>query len=130
MTAEGKPETALSVTFKDYADCRVLSISGRVDHTNSDTFLEDLSGHADAIGGGMVLDLSGLDFITSAGLRTLLIAQRTIKSRGAKMAVSGLEDSVRDVFRISKFDALLTVTESITDAVASVSSDARASFPG
>ena len=130
MAAISGSGSALSVKFDDYADCRVVSVVGRVDHTNSGTFLDDLSRHAEAATSGMVVDLSGLDFITSAGLRTLLLANRTISANGGRLAVTGMSGSVREVFRISKFDTLLPVTDSVADGVARISDAARQAYPG
>ena len=132
MAPEEAAPAELSVTSQDYADCRVVSVSGRIDHTNSDRFLSELTSHAEgaAKGGGMVTDLAKLEFITSAGLRALLMADRQVKSGGGKFVVSGIDGVVKEVFRISKFDALLSVTETAADGVAQVSSAAAEEYPG
>jgi len=120
----------LTVECQDFADCKVVSVSGRVDHTSSDRFLEDVGVHASAVpaNGGMVIDLSGLEFITSAGLRALLLAQRTVNGAGGKLVVSGIRGVVKEVFRISKFDALLSVAETTDEAVGQISAAAAEAF--
>lgn len=128
MAASNLTGSILSIDYQDYADCRIVSVTGRVDHTNSTDFLDNLSAHAEEAG-GMVIDLSRLDFITSAGLRALLLAHRTIAAKDGRMAVAGVSGSVREVFRISKFDALLNVTDSVADGVAQISDAARAAYP-
>ena len=129
MAASNLSGSILSIDYQDYADCRVVSVTGRVDHTNSTQFLDNLSAHAEEAG-GMVVDLSRLDFITSAGLRALLMAHRTIAAKDGRMAVAGVTGSVREVFRISKFDALLNVTDSVAEGVAQISDAARTAYPG
>ena len=130
MAAESGSGSALTVSFDDYADCRVVSVSGRVDHADSDAFLDTLTTHAEAATGGLVVDLSALDFITSAGLRALLLVHRTLGARKGRMAVTGVKGSVREVFRVSKFDTLLTVTDGVAEGVARVSDAAREAYPG
>ena len=127
MAASNLSGSILSIDYQDYADCRVVSVTGRVDHTNSTQFLDNLSAHAEEAG-GMVVDLSRLDFITSAGLRALLMAHRTIAAKDGRMAVAGVTGSVREVFRISKFDALLNVTDSVAEGVAQISDAARTAY--
>ena len=103
--------------------------AGRVDHPNAITFQETLGAHAADWGeGGLVIDLAGLEFVTSAGLRALLVTHRAISSSGGRMVVTGLKGIVREVFRISKFDALLNVAESVGEGVARVSADAHQEY--
>lgn len=120
----------LTVTPRDIADCRLVSVAGKVDHTNSDDFLDELTRVSEMVpaGGGMVIDLGGLEFITSAGLRALLLAQRTVKNAGGTMVVSGISGVVKEVFRISKFDALLNVADTTQDAVGQISPAAAEAF--
>lgn len=130
-TSDSSP-SPLSVVAKQYAECCLVSVSGRVDHTNSDEFLQSLTAHADAVerGGGMVVDLDRLDFITSAGLRALLLAQRSVTGLEGKIVVSGVGGVVREVFRISKFDALLNLSETVGEAMSQISADAAAAYSG
>ena len=132
MAAADSKRSDLTIGVKDYADCRLVTVSGRVDHTNSDVFLTDLSEHAEGVteGGGLVVDLSALEFITSAGLRALLLAQRSVQSSGAKLQVAGIGGVVKEVFRISKFDALLSVADSTEEAVAKISPAAAEAYSG
>ena len=126
MSAEIGSGSALAVEIEETAGCRVVSVTGRVDHTNSTEFLETLGRHAREKGGpgGMVVDLAGLEFITSAGLRALLVAHRTVAAAGGRLVVTGLHGVVKEVFRISKFDSLLAVAETRAEAVEQVSRSA------
>lgn len=132
MTASDTPPSALTVTAETYAECCLVSVAGRVDHTNSDDFLKQLTGYADGVasGGGMVIDLAKLDFITSAGLRALLLAQRTVTGAKGKIVVSGVGGVVREVFRISKFDALLSVSDTVGEAMSQISAAAAEAYSG
>lgn len=124
--------SSLSVETEAFAECHLVRVTGRIDHTNSDQFLEDLSAAADKVesDGGMVVELSGLEYITSAGLRALMLAQRTLTAAEARLVVTGISGVVQEVFRISKFDSLLTVAETTRDAVAQISPQAAEAYSG
>jgi anti-sigma B factor antagonist len=115
-----------------FADCRLVTVEGRIDHTNSERFHERLGADAREVpnGGGLVVDLSGLEFITSAGLRALLLAQRTVSAGGARLVVCGVKGVVREVFRISKFDTLLGVADTVEGAIAQISPAAAEAYSG
>ncbi len=130
MTSDEPNASELVLTSQDYADCRLVSVSGRVDHTNFQRFQDDLSDLARTVPaqGGMVVDLGKLEFITSAGLRALLLTEKTVSESGAKLVITGIGGVVKEVFRISKFDALLSVADSADEAVANVSASAASAF--
>ncbi|MEM7506916.1 MAG: STAS domain-containing protein [Pseudomonadota bacterium] len=115
-------ESPLTVTRSEGAGCAILHVSGRVDHTNSASFLSALEAEAALTAGkqGLVVDLSGLEFITSAGLRGLILANKTVTEAGSKLALSGLAGTVADVFRISRFDTLFPIADSVDAASALV----------
>ncbi|MEM1277252.1 MAG: STAS domain-containing protein [Pseudomonadota bacterium] len=106
-------QSPLEVEISSESGYRMATIAGRVDHTNATLFLgelEKVTGNL-ADGEGIVLDFGGLEFITSAGLRGLVIAQKRLGSSGSKLAITGLKGTVADVFRISRFDTLFPVAE-------------------
>ena len=122
----------LSARSESFADCRLVSVHGRIDHTNSDSFEHTLTAAAREVprGGGMVIDLAGLELITSAGLRALLLAQRTVSAAGAGLVVCGVRGVVREVFRIARFDTLLSVADSTEAALAQLSPAAAEAYSG
>jgi len=90
----------------------VVAVSGRVDHANADQFRADLAPHqAGCAAGGdrLVLDLAQLEYISSAGLRVLMLASREVKGRDGTLIVCGLQEIVREIFRISRFDLVFHV---------------------
>lgn len=132
MGPADRSRSDLSTHSESFADCRLVTVTGRVDHTNSDRFQQTLADVAQEVpsGGGMVVDLGALEFITSAGLRALLLAQRTVSAAGSQLVVCGIEGVVREVFRIARFDVLLSVAESREQAIAQVSPAAAEAYSG
>ena len=69
----------------------------------------------------VVLDMTAVRFVTSAGLRVLLKAAKTAKSAGSGFAIYGLQPAVREVYAISGFDRIVIPHGSRDEAVAALS---------
>ena len=84
-----------------------IAVKGKLDSESAPRLTAEL---ASSLGGitELVLDMSELTYISSAGLRTLLTAQKQMNRQG-RMVLRGVRDSIRDVFRITGFLELLTV---------------------
>jgi anti-anti-sigma factor len=61
--------------------------------------------------GSMLLDLSGVEFLSSAGLRLLLVAANFADKHGGVIRVSGARPAVREVLIVSTFDEILTLID-------------------
>jgi anti-anti-sigma factor len=97
----------------------ILAASGRLDMATSDSFREALL--ARLAGGGqqsLVLDFSGVDYISSAGLRVLMIASKQARSAGVSVAIAGLQPIVAEIFQISRFDTLFPCHATLEAALA------------
>lgn len=107
----------------------VLSPSGRIDHTHADAFQQALAPYlADCGAGGvqLVLDLSGVSYISSIGLRALMVAIKQVKPRGGRMPLAALGPLVLEVFKISRFDLLFEIFPSVAEALAALEAEPRA----
>lgn len=112
-----------------YADVVVASVSGRVDHANADQFKAGLAPFlAECSGGGskLLLDLSGLEYISSAGLRVLMLAARDVKAQNGTLVVCELQPVVREIFEISRFNVVFKVYPDLGAALGELSAQAAA----
>ena len=101
----------------------VLAPAGRIDMASADTFRErliPLISSAAAEGESVVLDFSGVDYISSAGLRVLMLAAKQARSSGGKIAVAALQPLVNEIFQISRFDKVLPCHTGVNEAIAAV----------
>ena len=121
----------MKVTTQRLADVIVVAVDGRIDYVNADEFKDILMPH---LGGGaaggpqVVLDLSGLEYISSAGLRVLILAAREARGREVKLFAVGLQPVVREIFEISKFTLVLQLFDSLQDALRRISPAALAAL--
>jgi anti-anti-sigma factor len=99
-------------------DFRVLEVSGPLAHSDSDAFREALDQTARlAAGHGVVIDLSRLEFICSAGMRLLVQFERTLDAQGRRMVTAGLRGTARETIEMCGIFDLLTTAPSVADAV-------------
>lgn len=65
----------------------------------------------------VVIDASGLEYVSSAGLRVFLVAARSAKGSGITFGVCSLVPAVSEVFALSGFDRIIKVSASLDQAV-------------
>ena len=98
----------------------VVAPSGRIDSTTSSALEAHLQGLSRTGDHRIVIDFSGVDYISSAGLRVMLsLAKRTKEAHGG-LALTGLGDSVHQVFELAGFLPLFVVEATNDAAVAKV----------
>ena len=108
----------------------VLTVSGRIDHASADGFKAALQPHlAQCKAGGnvVVLDFSGVEYISSVGFRVLLLADRQAKAQQGAIAVAALQPVVMEIFEISKFTKVIACFEDVRSALAALSSSSPTS---
>ena len=109
----------MQISTRTSNDIHIVGIAGSLDSTTAPEAQKSL----DSVVAGakkVALDFTQLDYISSAGLRVLLGAAKKLKASGGKFAMFGLNQSVREVFEISGFSAILSVYPSETEAVAAM----------
>lgn len=112
-----------------YADVTVLSPRGKLDHGNSPGFQRQLlSALAEGQATKVVIDASQVEYVSSAGLRALMIGFKQSRGAGGRLAISGLTPLVAEIFQISRFDTVLEVHPSLDDALGALSPAARAAY--
>lgn len=84
-----------------------LAIKGRIDTTTAPQLEAELKSDIDGVT-ELYLDFAGVEYISSAGLRVLLSAQK-LMSRQGKMVLSHVNESVMEVFEVTGFSDILTI---------------------
>ncbi len=121
----------MAMTSRNFDAARVLAPLGRLDHDNCEAFQAEIEPHVAACardGSALVLDLSGLEYVSSAGLRCLMIAAKQAKSRSSRILVAAMQPVVAEIISISRFNLVLEVFPTTRDALASVSPQAAQAF--
>jgi anti-sigma B factor antagonist len=87
----------------------VMTPEGRLDAQSAQPFQERILRRIQEGEKAILLDFSKIDYISSAGLRALLTAAKRLKESGGRLAICLLTDQVREVFKISGFDAVVEI---------------------
>lgn len=85
-----------------------VALSGRLDTTTAPDFEKSLKESLNGIN-ELVLDFSNLEYISSAGLRVLLSAQKIINGTKGKMHITGANEIIREIFDVTGFSDILTI---------------------
>ena len=97
----------MTIDKKQNGASLTLFIEGRLDTTTApelETVIGDVEGLEE-----LTLDLSKLDYISSAGLRLLLSAQKKMNKQNGTMKVTGVNETVSEIFEVTGFSDILTI---------------------
>ena len=103
----------------------IVAVAGKLDSNTSPAAQQALE---KVVAGGakkVVVDFTGLDYISSAGLRVLLGTAKRLGASGGLLRLYGLNQSVSEVFQISGFATILAVFATETEALAAHPSPGR-----
>ncbi|WP_162408911.1 STAS domain-containing protein [Acuticoccus sediminis] len=107
----------LTVELETLDDVVVFICNGRVDSNTAKTLQSTVIGRIQEGADHVVMDLANTNYISSAGLRVILMAGKQIKSAGGRFVLCGMQPSVRDVFEVTGFLRLFEICHSREEAV-------------
>lgn len=88
----------------------ILKVIGRIDTTNANEFDSTVQNEIKE-GTNLVLDLKGLEYISSAGLRVLLSTHKALTKVNGKLIIRNVNSDVMEVFDITGFSSILAIEE-------------------
>jgi anti-sigma B factor antagonist len=109
----------MEIAVAQHDDVRVVSGIGSLDAATSPQVLTVLEDELEQGSTKMVIDLSDVGYLSSAGLRVILIALRNARSAGGDLRLAGAEGNIQRVLKISGFDTILDSFPTSEEAVAS-----------
>ena len=114
---------------RHFGNIAVAMPAGRLDHSVAGQFEQALLPLAeDPRSAALVIDFAGVDYISSVGLRVLMLAAKAARARNARIAAVGLQPIVAEIFAISRFDSVFEMFPSLAVALSAMSPDARAAY--
>lgn len=84
-----------------------MKVSGRLDTMTAPQLENEITGHLDGIT-EFIMDFSDLEYISSAGLRVLLVTTKMMKGKG-RFVIRNINETVREIFEVTGFSDILTV---------------------
>ena len=120
-------KTKLAMDIVKYSNTYVAYAEGRLDHSCAAQFEEELLGVIDDCcekDATVVLDMQNVEYMSSVGLRVLMIAAKKCNKEEAKVVVCGLQPIMLEIFQISRFDKIFKVFDTLSDALKEVDPEA------
>ncbi|MXY14600.1 MAG: STAS domain-containing protein [Proteobacteria bacterium] len=96
----------------------VIHVGGHIDGVNAQEFQRGLNQRIQNADGPAVLDFKSLTYISSAGLRSILLAAKVFRDKNKKFVLCSLPETALQVIRISGFDKIIEIQESQSMAIA------------
>jgi anti-sigma B factor antagonist len=113
------------------ANVVLIEVEGRIDHGTAPCLGSALLRHVDGCAGEekkLLVDLSKVNYMSSAGLRVLMIAAKGCRKQGGKMVLAALQPTIQEVFKIGRFDMVLEIYPTVRQALAAISPEAAALY--
>jgi len=106
----------MDVTRTDDGEITILGIAGEINFATSPALEQAVAAGVAAGRRLILLDLGAVRYVSSAGLRAILVGAKRAKAAGGGLAIFGLQPSVREVFLLSGFERMMPVVERAAQA--------------
>jgi anti-anti-sigma factor len=112
----------MDITLGMVGETPIFALSGRLDTLTSPSLEQQLQPLLeDAVGGDRaVFDCADLSYVSSAGLRVFLLAQRRLGLRGGGIAFARVTQPVLELFRLAGLDSIFPIAGSAEEAAAKI----------
>jgi anti-sigma B factor antagonist len=109
----------MDTNVSTFQNARVVTISGEIDGNTAPQAQAVILGQAEP-GAKVILDMTGVTYMSSAGLRMLLTAYRTINGKGGKIVLVGLSSDLKDTMSVTGFLDFFTTCDTLDAGAAAV----------
>lgn len=99
----------MSLSFQREGDVLFVGVAGRVDGATAREFEEGVRGAMAETDRGLVMDFRELAYISSAGLRVILLTAKLLASRNGQMLCCNLSDTIHRLFEVSGFAKIIPI---------------------
>ncbi len=110
----------MEVNYSQENDILCCDVAGRLESSTASSFEQDVNEKAASNTGPLLIDMSNLAYISSAGLRAILLLTKAAQSKGVKLVLCSLPPQIEEVFKISGFDRIITIHPSRKDAISAL----------
>ena len=115
----------MEISSQQIEGVTLIHVEGRIDHQTAKDFENAFKPCLDACIAGeyqkILVDLGGVDYMTSAGLRVLMIVAKTCDNQRGEIVVAALQPIIQEIFKISRFDLVLKIFPTVKLALETMS---------
>ncbi len=99
----------MNVTITEEGTRASVRLEGRLDTTNADQFMKDITPLMEGSHTEIDMDCTDMEYTSSQGLRMFLMLQKNVSARGAKLVLRNMKPHVKEVFDITGFSHIITI---------------------
>ncbi len=110
----------MQIEKEQVGDAYVVTVHGRLDGIYSSAFANQVGELITGTTPKLLIDFSDIDFVTSAGLRALLLLVKKAKASGSVFALCGVNEQVLEVLDISGFTAMFSIHSGRAEGIAAL----------
>jgi anti-anti-sigma factor len=111
----------MDIQKEQVGDVHVVTPEGRLDGIYSSAFANQVGELITGSNPKILIDFTNIDFVTSAGIRAVLLLMKKAKASGGAFALCGVNDQVREVLDISGLADMFSVHPGRTEGIAAFS---------
>ncbi|GAA3423784.1 STAS domain-containing protein [Streptosporangium sandarakinum] len=111
------PDDAVAASGGPAEGVSLLAVSGELDYTNAERFRHDLLGSIGSDRQHLVIDLAGLSFCDSTGIRVFLAIRKLVQDRGGNLAIADPHPRIRRIFHLTGLTNAFAVHPTVEEAV-------------
>lgn len=97
-----------------------INLSGRMDLAGVNAIEKNFTSMTAAPRMAVIVDMNGVPYMSSIGIRSLLIHAKSVTGRGGKYVLTGLQEDVKNVLQVSGIDKLIKICDDLVSAKRSV----------
>ena len=109
----------MNINLRNYNDVTVIELKDQFAKASADSFDDLIKRAVDSRKTGIVIDMTNVNFIDSAGLQKLIWARNFSNNSRSQLRLTGLNENCCDILRITRLDGNFDCYESLTDAIKS-----------
>lgn len=99
----------MNVTIKEEGAKALVKLEGRLDTTNADQFMKDITPLMNGTHEEIDVDCTDMEYTSSQGLRMFLMLQKNVSARRAKLVLRNMKPHVKEVFDITGFSHIINI---------------------
>lgn len=99
----------MNVTITEEGAKALVKLEGRLDTTNADQFMKDITPLMNGTHEEIDVDCTDMEYTSSQGLRMFLMLQKTVSARRAKLVLRNMKPHVKEVFDITGFSHIINI---------------------
>jgi anti-anti-sigma factor len=110
----------MEITVHKEKNALVVSATGRIDSNTAPQFEHSVCNFISRGENIFIINFDHLEYISSAGIRSIFVIAKKLKEKNGEMLFAGLQDPVKEVFKISGFNSIFRIFSTDEEALATI----------